>query len=156
MSFKEEKSHSPHHHGRTLKILTYNIFIRIIRCSASGIGDCKTERLRAFAKHVLPKFDIVCLQEMFGRPTVLTMGRRDFLIRSAKKCGFKYVLTSPYPKYWRGKFLDGGVFDSFRNWTSHTHITHIYTHITHIYRIGDLVEISFRGNEQNRVRRWNR
>ena len=93
----------------TLKILTYNIFMRFAGCSAPSIGDCKNRRLDLFAKHVLPMYDVVCLQEMFGAPTFLTMGRRNFLIKHAKKCGFKYILTSSYPRFWRGNFLDGGL-----------------------------------------------
>ena len=82
--------------------------MRLVGCSASGIGDCKTARLRAFARHVLPEYDIVCLQEMFGAPRILTAGRRALLLRQAKKCGFKYVMKSPFPTLWKGRFLDGG------------------------------------------------
>ena len=66
-------------------------------------NDFKDQRLRCFTEHYLQKFDIVCLQEMFGAFS----RRRRKLIKAARKKGFLWKVSSPQSR--SSMFLvDGG------------------------------------------------
>ncbi|KAG9291163.1 hypothetical protein G9A89_013035 [Geosiphon pyriformis] len=86
-----------------VRILTVNFFMRppLIRNNAS---DHKEARLAYFIEHVLPKFDIICLQEMFQ----FGSSRRHRLLEAAYKAGFKFSWSSPAKSLFSGS-IDGGL-----------------------------------------------
>jgi endonuclease/exonuclease/phosphatase family metal-dependent hydrolase len=53
--------------------------------------DYKDQRLNSFIENYLDKYDVVCLQEMFGAFS----RRRRKLIRAARKRGFYWKISSP-------------------------------------------------------------
>jgi endonuclease/exonuclease/phosphatase family metal-dependent hydrolase len=74
-SFKEE-----------IKLLTYNIFMRPDN-PVSSSTEYQDYRAGLFLDHVLPNYDIVCLQEMFNLP--LSTRRHEF-IEDARSRGFQW------------------------------------------------------------------
>lgn len=86
-----------------IKLLTYNIFIRppLIK---NNENDWKDERLIDFIKQ-LDKFDVICLQEMFG--TFST--RRQQLIKYANKSGLFFYVDVPAPSFFSKSLVDGGL-----------------------------------------------
>ena len=52
-------------HGKGIKVLTYNFFIRPPPINTDG-DDYKDERLSYFTKEYLDKFDVICFQECFN------------------------------------------------------------------------------------------
>ena len=86
-----------------IRILAYNIFLRppLIKNNRS---DYKDERLKGFIK-LLPEFDIICLQEMFG----FLNKRKHKLIRCATKAGFLYYAGSSSPSFFTSFVVDGGL-----------------------------------------------
>jgi endonuclease/exonuclease/phosphatase family metal-dependent hydrolase len=100
-----------------IRLLSYNIFIRmeLFRLLSRFVGppapkfthnvenDFKDQRLRCFMEHYLNKFDVICLQEMFGAFS----RRRKKLIRLAYRKGFLWKVSSPQSR--SSMFLvDGG------------------------------------------------
>lgn len=88
-----------------LRFLTYNIFMRAPAptFAHNNGNDKKDARLQRFAQH-LCRYDLVCLQEMFGAFSQ----RRDWLIEVAQQNGFTEVHRSPTSV--RPRFLvDGGL-----------------------------------------------
>lgn len=53
---------------------------------------------------ILPQFDIICLQEVFGTFS----SRKEKLIKSALKAGY-YVESSPDPSFFSSYLIDGGL-----------------------------------------------
>jgi len=86
-----------------INILAYNIFLRppLVKNNES---DHKDARLKEFIK-LLGKFDIVCLQEMFG----FLNKRKHKLIRCAAKAGFLYYADSTSPSFFTSFLVDGGL-----------------------------------------------
>lgn len=69
-----------------IKILTYNIFMRP-DIPVSSSTEYQDYRAGLFINHVLPNYDIVCLQEMFNLP--LSTRRHEF-IEDARSRGFQW------------------------------------------------------------------
>eukprot|EP00397_Hematodinium_sp_SG-2012_P027028 GEMP01028371.1.p1 GENE.GEMP01028371.1~~GEMP01028371.1.p1 ORF type:complete len:610 (+),score=99.16 GEMP01028371.1:102-1931(+) len=96
-----------------LRVLSYNVFMRPpaprffnTRWNTHNTDDdYKNQRLERIADRVLDKYDIVCLQEMFGSFSY----RRDKLIRKAKQLGFMSVAKSPTNVLTTGFLVDGGL-----------------------------------------------
>lgn len=86
-----------------INILTYNIFLRPPPIK-NNESDHKDNRLKEFIK-LLPEFDIICLQEMFG----FLNKRKHKLIRCATKAGFHYYADSPSPSFFTSFLVDGGL-----------------------------------------------
>jgi endonuclease/exonuclease/phosphatase family metal-dependent hydrolase len=86
-----------------VNLLSYNIFIRPPMINNNG-NDFKDERINEFIK-VLPKYDVICLQEMFGAYS----NRRSYLIQKAREAGFLYHVKSPNPTALSSHFIDGGL-----------------------------------------------
>ena len=87
-----------------IKILTYNIFIRP-ELPLSSSTEYQEDRLEMFVDHVLPNYDIVCLQEMFHVPLT---SRRRILIDEAKSIGFFWHHHSNKNSYF-SPTIDGGL-----------------------------------------------
>jgi sphingomyelin phosphodiesterase len=94
---------------QTVRLLSYNIFIRPPGVSARG-EDFKDERLARLLGHIIRRdLDIVALQELFrfGSP------RRRAFVRAARRLGgYRYEAALPYPPPWwilPPRVLDGGV-----------------------------------------------
>ncbi|KAJ1964832.1 hypothetical protein GGI12_001168 [Dipsacomyces acuminosporus] len=88
----------------TIRILTQNMFMRPPLIQNSIKGDYKDERLDYFIQHILPNYDVVCLQEMFAYAS----SRRDTLLAAAEKLGFKYSVVSEKQYVWT-LATDGGL-----------------------------------------------
>ncbi|KAJ2719430.1 hypothetical protein GGI07_005209, partial [Coemansia sp. Benny D115] len=86
-----------------LRILTQNMFMRppLIKNNKS---DWKEGRLDHFIEHILPNYDIVCLQEMFEYAS----SRRARLLAAAEKLGFSYYVASERQYLWSAG-IDGGL-----------------------------------------------
>jgi len=86
-----------------INIVSYNIFLRppLVKNNES---DHKDNRLKEFIK-LLPEFDIICLQEMFG----FLNKRKHKLIRCAAKSGFLYYADSTSPSFFTSFVVDGGL-----------------------------------------------
>ena len=75
----------------TVKILTYNIFCRPpFIVNNRTFNDSKWARLKDIIDIVIEEYDIICFQEMFGTLSF----KRSWLIKEAKKKGFKYSAYS--------------------------------------------------------------
>lgn len=83
----EKLSEPPPQWKPELNILTFNIFCRP-DVPMSSATEYQEERIELFVEHVLPKYDVVCLQEMFHMP--LTSRRLRF-IEQAKSAGFLHA-----------------------------------------------------------------
>ncbi|CAG8525120.1 257_t:CDS:2 [Paraglomus occultum] len=82
-----------------VKLLSLNIFLQPLMTNT----PYKADRMNYFITNILPNYDIVCLQEMYG----FGSGRRQKLINAAGENGFGYVLKSKN-KLTRG-MIDGGL-----------------------------------------------
>ncbi|KAJ2612354.1 hypothetical protein H4S08_002738 [Coemansia sp. RSA 1365] len=89
--------------GHKMRILTQNIFMRppLIKNNKS---DWKDARLDYLIEHILPKYDVVCLQEMFE----FASSRRSRLLAAAEKLGFGYYVVSERQFIWNIA-IDGGL-----------------------------------------------
>lgn len=95
----------PFENGQKLRILTYNLYLRPPLINSNG-NDWKDERLELFIKHVMPKYDVMALQEVFE----LGSSRQARLILAAKKLGFKWSVKSVAPPLLTSlKFIDAGL-----------------------------------------------
>lgn len=88
-----------------LRLLTYNLFLRAPapQFTHNNEDDRKDERLCRFVEH-LARYDLICLQEVFGAFSQ----RRDWLINVAKRFGLKdshRSSTSVRPRF----IVDGGL-----------------------------------------------
>ena len=88
---------------KAIKVLTYNIFLRPPPIK-NNENDWKDERLEEFIK-VIHKFDIICLQEMFGSFN----SRKQDLIRAATKQGFFFYVETESPSFMSKYMVDGGL-----------------------------------------------
>ncbi|KAJ2367712.1 hypothetical protein H4S01_002000 [Coemansia sp. RSA 2610] len=86
-----------------LRILTQNIFMRppLIKNNKS---DWKDARLDYLIEHILPNYDVVCLQEMFE----FASSRRSRLLAAAEKLGFRFYVASQRQFLWNVA-IDGGL-----------------------------------------------
>lgn len=77
-----------------IRILTFNILMRPSLWFVRNMeDDLKNERLDSFVQDYLPRYSIVCLQEMFG--TLNFRQRR--LLKEAGSCGFLYAAVGGGP-----------------------------------------------------------
>jgi len=86
------------------RFLSYNIFLRP-PAPPNTNDDYKQERLYRFAQEALGRFDVVCLQEMFGSFS----SRRRELVEKAKSLGFLSIGKSPTNVLRSGFLVDGGL-----------------------------------------------
>lgn len=86
-----------------INLLSYNLFIRPPMINNNG-DDYKDERLTEFLKE-LHKYDIICLQEMFG----VYSRRRAIFLEQAREAGFLFQAESPKPSTLSKHFIDGGL-----------------------------------------------
>ena len=87
-----------------IRLLSYNIFLRppAPRFTHNVVNDYKDRRLSSFITMYLNRYDIICLQEMFGSLS----SRRARLIQEASLRGFKWVVQSHRPMNF---LVDGGL-----------------------------------------------
>jgi len=92
------------HNFETVKVLTYNIFIRppLIKNNKS---DFKSQRLQLFTSDELGKWDIIGFQEMFAAFS----DRQNYLIKQAAKKGLLYHVKSRSPSVISKFLIDGGL-----------------------------------------------
>ena len=93
------------------RILSYNIFMRPPGISSDKLGDLKNERLQKVITHILPKYDIICFQEIFTRLNC----RRDKLINAAKDAGYKYFSIPPGQPFFSLYFINSGLLTISRH-----------------------------------------
>lgn len=72
---------------------------------SSKMNLYKDLRLLEFARTILPKYDIVCCQEVF----YTLNGRKEKLKDLAAVLGFTYSARSPRPKLFCRHLTDGGI-----------------------------------------------
>ncbi|KAJ2777164.1 hypothetical protein H4R18_005294 [Coemansia javaensis] len=89
--------------GGRVRVLTQNMFMRppLIKNNKS---DWKDARLDFFIEHILPNYQVVCLQEMFE----FASSRRSRLVAAAEKLGFRYHVLSERKFVWNAA-IDGGL-----------------------------------------------
>jgi endonuclease/exonuclease/phosphatase family metal-dependent hydrolase len=87
-----------------LRLLTYNMLLRPPFINYNG-NDYKNERLQIFIEQVLPRYDVVALQEVFWFMNT----RLPYLLQEAKKAGFCWYCTTTPPPALSRKFIDGGL-----------------------------------------------
>lgn len=88
---------------KTVRILTYNIFLRPPGINNNG-NDWKNERLEDFIS-ILHNYDVICLQEIFGQMN----NRKEYLLRRATKAGFFYYIDTCTPPFISKHALDSGL-----------------------------------------------
>jgi endonuclease/exonuclease/phosphatase family metal-dependent hydrolase len=87
----------------TIHLLTYNFFFHPPPVNTNK-DDYKDSRLNDFVE-LLPKFDIICFQELF---TTLNDSKHK-MIREGAKVGLKYYLSSKVPSFFSKSTVDGGL-----------------------------------------------
>jgi endonuclease/exonuclease/phosphatase family metal-dependent hydrolase len=87
-----------------VRVLSYNMFLRPPNPSDIMSNDYKDTRLRIFKDEILQKYDVLCLQEMFGSLS----SRREHFLKHAQTVGFHSV-ASPAPSNWTSGLIDGGL-----------------------------------------------
>ena len=103
MELPSSKEHSAE--SKSLKLLSYNIFMRLPGIKNKGEGDFKEGRLLKFQELVgKQNFDVLCLQEMHSDLTT----RRQRLYNNLNKIGFKYTSNGPASRLCKCKFVDSG------------------------------------------------
>ena len=87
-----------------VKFLTLNLFLRPPPISTNET-DYKDLRSQYFSSVFLCRYDIICLQEVFGALS----NRRKRLIERAYELKFRYIVESPDPPMMSGCILDCGL-----------------------------------------------
>lgn len=87
-----------------VKFLTLNLFLRPPPISTNE-SDYKDQRSQYFSSYFLYRYDIICLQEVFGALS----NRRKRLIEKAYELKFRYIVESPEPPLMSGCILDCGL-----------------------------------------------
>ena len=90
--------------SKNIRLLTYNFFCRPPPVNTNK-DDYKDSRLEDFVKEELPKFDIICFQELF---TTLN-DRKHRMIREGAKVGLKYYYSSKVPSFFSKYLCDSGL-----------------------------------------------
>ena len=90
--------------SKIIRLLTYNFFCRPPPVNTNK-NDYKDSRLKDFVKEELPKFDIICFQELF---TTLN-DRKHRMIREGAKVGLKYYYSSKVPSFFSKYLCDSGL-----------------------------------------------
>lgn len=92
------------HKGGSIRLLSLNLFLRPPLISNQA-GDFKEARTALFCQSILPLYDLVCLQEVFG----LLSTRKTRIIAAAKALGYTYSVESPAPGFFASHLIDGGL-----------------------------------------------
>lgn len=92
------------HKEGSIRLLSLNLFLRPPLIS-NPTGDFKEARTAFFCKSILPSYDLVCLQEVFG----LLSSRKARIIAAAKALGYAYSVESPAPGFFASHLIDGGL-----------------------------------------------
>lgn len=87
----------------TIQLLTINLFLRPPGIH-TNYSDYKDLRTQVFIEDFLSKFDVICLQEVFGTAS----NRRDKILKEASKKGF-FTWASSRPKITKGHLIDSGL-----------------------------------------------
>mmetsp|Transcript_15989 Transcript_15989/g.23169 ORF Transcript_15989/g.23169 Transcript_15989/m.23169 type:complete len:317 (-) Transcript_15989:80-1030(-) len=90
--------------ARKIKFLSLNIFLRPPPIKTNG-SDYKDLRTLYFCKHLMKKYDIICLQECFDSYSL----RRKKIIHEGKHLNFQYHAVSPDPRWYDPHLIDGGL-----------------------------------------------
>ncbi|KAI7863727.1 Endonuclease/exonuclease/phosphatase [Spinellus fusiger] len=85
------------------RFLTLNIFMRPPGIK-NNFSDYKSERLDYIIHSILPRYDIIAMQEAFA----FANHRMDTLLQQARSLGFNYYLTTPHHPPWAFT-VDGGL-----------------------------------------------
>lgn len=91
-------------HPDSVQVLCINLFLRPPFIH-NNLGDLKDERTQYFCEHILPRYDIVCLQEVFGTLNP----RKERIIAAGRAAGLKHCAKSPAPGFWSSYVTDGGL-----------------------------------------------
>ena len=67
----------------------------------------KDMRALEFSRNIIPKYDIICLQEVFHN--WFLDARKNLFEDISKRNGFSYSARSPAPKYYKGHLTDAGL-----------------------------------------------
>ena len=86
----------------TIKVLTYNIFLRP-PFAHNNDDDYKDERLIDFVKKFCD-FDVLALQEVFG----FFNNRKHEMVRYANQSGLFYYSYGTAPSFFQSSLVDGG------------------------------------------------
>ncbi|ORZ34689.1 kinase-like domain-containing protein [Catenaria anguillulae PL171] len=89
---------------RTVRFLSYSIFMRVPGVKNLNHSDHKNARLNHFVDQILPNYDVICLQEMYAYGS----SRVSRLLQLAKAQGFYWAYTSPSKGLLNG-CTDGGL-----------------------------------------------
>ena len=87
-----------------VQVLCINMFLRPPFIH-NNLGDLKDARTQYFCEHILPYYDIVCLQEVFGTLN----SRKTQIVKAGRGLGLKYMAESPSPSFFSSPLLDGGL-----------------------------------------------
>eukprot|EP00906_Rhabdomonas_costata_P033707 RCo047481 len=98
------------------------VLVLNLQLLAPGISttrnNYKDARLRYFCDEVMPRYDVLCLSEVWKAyfPVLPCMNRcldsfrrPERLLEAAKAHGFDYVVRSAAPTLWSGKIWDSGL-----------------------------------------------
>ena len=88
----------------SVQVLCINMFLRPPFVH-NNLGDLKDARTLHFCEHILPRYDILCLQEVFGTLN----SRKERIIAAGKAAGLIYYAESPAPGFWSSYVTDGGL-----------------------------------------------
>lgn len=87
-----------------IPLLCINMFLRPPFVH-NNLGDLKDARTEYFCEHILPYYDIVCLQEVFGTLN----SRKARIITAGRHLGLKHMAESPPPGFFSSPLIDGGL-----------------------------------------------
>lgn len=110
-----------------LKILSLNVFLRPPLVQ-EPMGDYKNERLELILRDVVPLFDVLGLQEMFGWSL-----RIKKLLKKSKKLGFHSKLGCS-TSIFKGKLVDSGLV-TLTKWPIITHERMMFRNCADVDRI---------------------
>lgn len=86
-----------------VRVLCWNLYMRPPPIKSFD-GDWKEDRLKEIIEHVLPKYDLICFQELFR----LGSSRHQRVIEAAAKVGLRHCMASPIPGWFSPMIVDGG------------------------------------------------
>ena len=94
----------------TIKLLSYNLFMRPPGINEKGKDDMKDSRQRIISEMVIPDYDIICFQELFTKFNT----RRRRILHSAWETGIKYASKPPEPDFWSIHLINSGLLNLSR------------------------------------------
>lgn len=93
------------------RVLSYNVFMRPSGISSDKLGDLKNERLSYIISKILPKYDIICFQEIFTKFNC----RRERLITAAKEQGYTHFSIPPEQPFFSFYMINSGLLTLSRH-----------------------------------------